>query len=388
MTELEDSLTFAILSLPTHGPGARVLASAIGGPLALARAIAHSPAWHHVAPVTIVVRERPEPLLGVIGRFDASTRARLATLTWQLERVLPRLLVLDQPAVERAVEALAVNLVERFGRAALHRHRFEAVPRGGLVVLGLLAYVLDLDPTHLEVRQDDRRPRIVIDDCALSGVRFRQHLAALPEHASVVFAPLVATPELRAAVERDPRVRACVSGLDLRDAAQALYGAEYERWRERWSKRQATLGYWVGQPPHVCFPWNEPDIAVWNEERGVSERALPLLPPERCLKHRALGRRQMARVVVQPAPHRQLRLADDLVFGEFEGALVLSRPSWSTPLVLNGVASALWNALLSHGETSAAATEVAQTYGAEPARVAGDFDGFVRALRERGAIAA
>ena len=58
--------------------------------LALGDALAASPQWAEMHRAALVVRPEPEPLLGVIGHFDAAGRERLEGLRWQLENLLPR----------------------------------------------------------------------------------------------------------------------------------------------------------------------------------------------------------------------------------------------------------------------------------------------------------
>jgi hypothetical protein len=373
-----------VLRLPVTGPGADAMDRGAGGAEGLARAIAHADAWEEFGSVSLVLRTAPIPLLGVIGRFDAAARARLTALQWQLDNVLPRLLLLGYRDVERGAERLAEALLARFGRGAIAGHRFTAIPRGGHVVLGLLSYALGLSAAQLAYAEADDRPLVVVDDCALSGLRFGQVLESLDRDAHVVFAPLLMAPELRAVIERDPRVRACVSAYELRDAAPGRLGeAGHALWQARWRQRQGTSTYWIGRPQHVCFPWNEPDIAVWNPERDREEPGWPLLPPERCLKHRPLGRAARVRLQVQPTGRGRLRPAEDVLFGGFEDRTVIGKPSWSSCLTLDGVAAAMWGALVADGDASAAAAVVARQYDADLDRVEADVRAFVTTLQRR-----
>jgi hypothetical protein len=173
------------------------------------------------------------------------------------------------------------------------------MPRGGFIVLGMLAYVLDLRPAQLAPSPPSDVPLVVTDDCAISGVRFSDMLDRC-ENRQVIFSHLYSHPDLRIAIERrEPRVLACVSAQDLTDYAPAYYGDQYEAWRERWRQRP-NPGYWVGQPDHVCFAWNEPDTVFWNPVAQQAESAWRLLPPELCLKNRRKFAPEDARVQLQP----------------------------------------------------------------------------------------
>ena len=59
---------------------------------------------------------------------------------------------LDYGQVEQAVRALAGRLAGEFGGEELKRFRYTAIPRGGFIVLGMLAYVLDLPRPALRGR--------------------------------------------------------------------------------------------------------------------------------------------------------------------------------------------------------------------------------------------
>ncbi|MGB9880883.1 MAG: hypothetical protein ACPLRM_08985, partial [Anaerolineae bacterium] len=76
---------------------------------------------------------------------------------------------------EAATKQLAAQLVGAFGAAELSRFAYAAIPRGGLIVLGMLSYVLDLKPDALMSLATDV-PLVVVDDAAYSGARFAQFL--------------------------------------------------------------------------------------------------------------------------------------------------------------------------------------------------------------------
>src|SRR5687768_10417176 len=101
-------------------------------------------------------------------------------------RARPRRLTYEQAEAE--AKSLAAALVAAFGRDEIKSFSYTAIPRGGLFVLGMLSYVLDLDRRVLQPRSSGE-PLVVVDDCSLSGARFRNFLQA-DEHPQVVFAHL------------------------------------------------------------------------------------------------------------------------------------------------------------------------------------------------------
>ncbi len=385
MTTDASAPTMVIYRPDVAHPGVRAGLEAVGGALGMARAIASSPAWAELGPTAIVVRDEPEPHIGVVGRFDEAARERLSVLTWQFEHVLPRTMVLTYRDVEIAAERLAVALAARFGRTATASFHYAAMPRGGHVVLGLLAYALGLDQGRLDTPPTATTPLVVVDDCAISGSRLRRYLDAAPTRSPVIAAALFAAPELRSAAERDPRVRAVVSAYDLRDASAQRHGAGHAAYQAAWRERN-TLGYWAGQPQHVVFPWNEPDLGFWNSVSERVERGWRLVAPDRCVKNRPAIGASAPEVQRQGEARRPLRIAPGVLAAWFEERLVLGAAHWHGCLTLEGTAASMWEALVEHGGAQAAAAALAQTYDVEPERLVTDLEGFTEALTQRGAL--
>ncbi len=372
--------------LETHGRGCAVCgAGGLGLDLsALARGLATSPAWGEMPGAVLVVRRTPRPVLGVIGRFDAAAEARLEVLGPQLAKGLDCLRYVDYSQAQDDCERLAGLLIERFGREELRRFRFVGIPRGGLIVLGMLSYVLGLERTQLEGPHPPDAPLVVVDDCAFSGFRFDEFLARC-ESRRIAFAHLYSHPELRAAVEaRQPRVVACLGAQDLHDHAPARHGAQYPAWREGWADRLgADSGYWIGQPEHLCFPWSEPDVTVWNPTTERSERGWRLVPPELCVKTRWTLGTQPVSVQVQPEGTGFLRPSERVLYGEIDGSIVVGNTEAKTSFVLTGVAADMWGAVVEHGNLEGAAASLSEMYDAHHAVLYADLRDYTEDLLAR-----
>ena len=76
---------------------------------------------------------------------------------------------------EAGAKSLAAQFIAASGQSELARGGYAAIPRGRLFVLGMLAYVLDLDPRPL-LRPPADAPVVVVDGCVLTGFRFQQTL--------------------------------------------------------------------------------------------------------------------------------------------------------------------------------------------------------------------
>jgi hypothetical protein len=333
----------------------------------------------------LVVRLHAKPLLALLGYFDDPQKAQIEALRWQLDHLLPRLRYVGYRQAEEDCERLAARLLDRFGRKELDGFQFRAIPRGGLIVLGMLAYILDLRPAQLQHSPPSDAPLVLTDDCAISGLRFSEVLAGC-ESQQVIFALLYAHPDLRIAIEqREPRVLACVSAQDLADHAPAYYGDEYEAWKERWRQRP-NPGYWIGQPDHVCFSWNEPDTVFWNPVAEQAETAWRLLPPELCLKHRRGLAPSDTRVQLQPEGKGPLRPSGKVVFGELEGRVVVANMETGQSFELVDTAADMWRAILEHGNLEDVEKTLAASYQVERARLRDDLRGLVEDLLEQGLL--
>jgi hypothetical protein len=351
----------------------------------LARTLAASSAWQEMVRAVFVIRRGETPGLALLGYFNAAQRIQIESLRWQLENLLPRILYVSYRQAEEDCEKLAERLLGRFGRQELRDFRFRPVPRGGFIVLGMLAYVLDLRPAQLAPSPPSDVPLVVTDDCAISGVRFSDMLNRC-ENRQVIFSHLYSHPDLRIAIERrEPRVLACVSAQDLADHAPAYYGDEYEAWKERWRQRP-NPGYWIGQPDHVCFSWNEPDTVFWNPVAEQAETAWRLLPLELCLKNRRRFAPEDERVQLQPEGKGPLRPSGKVVFGELEGRVIVANMETAQSFELADVAADMWRAIVEHGNLEDVEKTLAASYQVDGARLRDDLRGLVKDLREQGLL--
>lgn len=287
-------------------------------------------------------------------------RERLARLGAMLRRLHNRLRYVDYRLAEQDCSILAAQILSRWSRTDLEGASFAAIPRGGLIVLGMLSYLLDLQPGQL---REGEGPLFLVDDCALTGARFASRMKETGDR-EVVFLHLYSHPDLRRAIEeKEERVVACLAAHDLADMAPESF-PDPERlaeWRRRWQERLGER-YWYGQPEPVCFAWNEPDRPFWNEATGQVEDGWRLLPPHLCLKTRAaLG---------GPPPEapgtREWQAPDDLVSGEFDGVLWLCHTRTEQIFSLSGTGADLWRWLACWGSADFAARRLAATYGVDP----------------------
>lgn len=329
----------------------------------LAHAIAASRAWSGRDDATLVARGGAAPAIAAIGRFDDATRRWLERCAAQLAQHLPNVVWLDHAAVESGCEALAAALQRRFDAHTLRSAEYRAVPRGGLCVLGPLAYLLDLPARCLaHDPSDPSRPLVLVDDVAVTGLRLTRTLAALRDDRDVIVATLHSHPSVRdALLQRHERLVAMLSAVDLHDRAPLDRGDGYAAWRDRWRDRVGSETPWIGEPERVAYPWNDPDVGVWNDLLEREEPGWDVIPPARCLKSRARASLRVARMPTPPGP---LAPNDDVLFARHGPDLVLGDTGVSATYRLDGFTATAWEALVAHGDVAIAAAHLTRD-GAE-----------------------
>lgn len=350
--------------------------------MGLGSAIASSPLWRRLSPGAILgVRMGDRPRLTAVGCFDDADRFRLATLITQLQEAADRLRYVDWAAVEDSVDRLAVRLVDELGSAEVGRAGVVAVPRGGLVVAGLLAVRLGIavEPSPPSVGCG---PALLVDDVVLSGRRMSQMVSQLGSP-DVVAVTLCSHPELRRAATQRWGLRAFVSADDLTDHAPSVHGSRYSEWRHRWRERQPD-DLWTGQPEHVVFPWNEPESQFANEVTGELEPSWRLVPSELCLKNRPVPGEHLPVHEHQEGPG-PVGAAPGVVALPFRGSTVVV-PLTGQCVRLSVAGEVFWEQLMAAGSLDEAAKELSRRYGISAETVSNDVAAFAGDLADRGLI--
>jgi hypothetical protein len=351
------------------------------GLLDIAHALAADPKWVDVPDARLVVRSVPLSLLGVLGRFEPAMEHRLATLRSQLCEALPCHASYAQ--AEESCEILAEQLVRRFGLRDLREFGFTALPRGGLIVLGMLSYRLGLKRSQLESPDRPDIPRVVVDDCAITGLRFGEWLGRSASE-RVIFAHLYSHPDLRMAIEAsEPRVQACVSAHDLVDHAPEWLGEDYPAWRAERLQRPGPRRYWVGQIERIAFAWSEPDYGFWNPVTQRVETAWRLLPPRLCLRNRGGVGVSTIPLQIQPEAAGPLRPAPHVLYGAVDGTVVVADVDTELNVTLKGAAADMWRAVLGHRSLEDALMALAEDYEVDAETLRHDLQSFVRELKSR-----
>ncbi len=310
---------------------------------ALAQALALHPMWKALPHGMLVARTQPTPCLGVIGIIPPKTLGEIQLQQASLNPACRRLRYVSYADATAACETLTEQLIDTFGFQTLRNFRFCGIPRGGLIILGMLAYTLGLSHGQISPPYPLDIPLVLIDDCALSGSRFARTRSQYPQH-ELIFAPLYSHPDLRRNLtEAEPQVLYCISGADLQDHGLSIMGANYDAWQAQNLPRLKGQRYWLGLPDYLCFPWNEPDHLLWNPVAEALEQSWHIIPPAYCLKNRP-----STSFIVQSQPHFKgwLQPTPQTIFGTLEQQVLIGNLVTGETFGLSGKAAEFWSVLL------------------------------------------
>jgi hypothetical protein len=311
----------------------------------VAEAIALHPLWKDIPQSLCIVRADPTPVLAILGTFSAKALGQLSLQGPFLNQACQRLRYVTYGEAMLVCEQLAEQLQKTFGSKSLQDFQFYGVPRGGLIVLGMLSYILGLRAKQLNPAELSPAPLVVVDDCALSGSRFYRVLQQYP-HQSLILATLYSHPALRAAIaSREPNVIQCLSGQELYDHGPETMGADYSTWQAQNQARLEGHRYWLGLPDYLCFPWNEPDHLLWNSTTAALEQSWHILPPRFCLKNRPTSGVALP-IQVQPSVQGWLQPTAQVVFGELNGQVLIGHLPTGETFGLSGKAATFWRVIL------------------------------------------
>lgn len=335
--------------------------------------------------IGISVQFRPQIRFGLF--CDTALRTDILQLhARSFVRSLSRMKYVHYSQAQSDAILLAKKLRENYSVGDLKQFAFVGIPRGGLIVLGILSYVLGLEKHQLMEPRSPHSPLVIVDDCAYSGNQFARMLEQFKTR-KIIFAHLYSSPQLRQALlDKEKRVVDCIAAHDLHDLAPEHFGKRYSRWRKTWSTRPLGKRYWIGDTEMVCFPWTQPDRLVWNTKTRSAERSWKFLPADKCLKHRRELGTDSIPIYVQPAGRFPLRPSDDVLFGDFQDRVIIGRMSTRKCFRLDDVASSMWRTIVELGNIKAVKNRLLKMYHVKEAVLENDLEIFVQDLLEKGIL--
>ena len=342
----------------------------------LARGIASSPLWSGMPKAEMQVCIRPLEI-SVTGHFEPADIARLNALAWQTKHALHTLRYIRYTDLEAECRLLAARLNESIGPDQLKRSYFTCIPRGGLIVLGILSYVLGLERWQLGVPPDPEAPLVVVDDCAQTGRRLHEFLEK-SQSRMIIFSPLYSSPELRSAItKREPRVRACISARDLVQCGDFPEG-DQRSFREI-SGSSDQSDYWHGLTEYLCFAWNEPGFVFLNPVTQKIDGIWTIFPHEVCMKNGPV------RIPVRVLPERntEVSVSENIVTFQDTGSVTIDNTATHDQFRVQGIAAEMWVALMELGTEDALLKKFLHEYDIDEVTLEEDISDFIQDLRSR-----
>jgi hypothetical protein len=302
-----------------------------------------------------------------------------------LDSLPPRLRSLTYSEVEDDVDRLGARLLKTLGEDGVAAATFVGIPRGGVIVLGMLAYTLGLHPSQLTRETGSSGVLVVVDDGAYTGARIAEFIADLDGDPDIVVAVLMAPPPLLEAIEQhEDRVIACMAADHTEDLTSA---ADRSHWPADWTALlHQRRRYWVGETEYVCFPWGEPSWTYWDTVSQEARHGWSIMPPHVCLEHRPDTGRAPLPVDIQERGPGPLHPEPDIMYASLDDAVLLTTIEGDRRFVLEGVAADMWRMLLARGDVNAAVEPLLALYEVEEDILRNDLSAFVGDLTEAGLL--
>lgn len=282
----------------------------------------------------------------------------------------------DYKQAEKDCEKLAANILDVYSPKELELFCFIGIPRGGLIVLGMLSYALDLKPSQLQLPCKPNQPVMIVDDIALTGARISKILAGIQSD-HIAIANLYSHPELRKAIlKTEPNVKKCFTAHDLKDRAKDNNQDQktYANWR-KFIEDKFGDRYWVGQVDLVGFAWSETDYPFWNPVTEKLDDGWRSIPPHKCLKNKYLLGITPCDVI-----KRDFHLSSAVIMGLFDDIICLFQKNTGEIYSLTGISAEMWSVLVSYGNIKDSVNYLTKQYDIEKSILQKDLEGYVKEL--------
>lgn len=343
----------------------------------------------------IVIRRKADSLefngVYLFGDFSPLESERIFHLASQIRRADISARYVDYPELRMLCDTLAEKLLSTYGRNELKGFSFVPIPRGGHLVFGLLSYALDMKLESCGFTEGDQsRPLMLIDDCVFSAVNLIRYIGRWPGRdmsAAVLFAPpgMVGIPrKLGGSVP-------LLSAEALTDYGPRLYGSQYPRWKDHWTRALGSSAQWIGQGDYLCFPWSEPEHAFTNRISGHSEKGFKLASAERCYANTCLpsAHNEVVELIEKLGPYS---LSPGVVWARIDENRVSIadfrqvNDGVQQCFVLEDIAAAMWSSLVEHETIDSAITALGLSYDAPVRQIETDLQNLLSELSKLGLL--
>ena len=111
-----------------------------------------------------------------------------------------------------------------------------------------------------------------------------------------------------------------------------------------------------------------------------------MIPPEICLKNRLKAATQAPIIQIQPESKGLIKPGSQVIFGEYEGQIVIGNLATQESFCLTGVGADIWQAIAQHGDVEQVVTSLLSSYDVEEATLRCDVETFIDELYAQGLV--
>ncbi len=346
----------------------------------LAAAIANDRRLHASLGHRVIVRRDPATIV-VVGVHADDLLGEVELLRRQIVSSLDhtRLVAFDDAV------GLAARLAARLRSDVddIAAHTVAPIARGGLIVAGMLGYLVPLEKRRF-TDSDPEAPVLIVDDIALSGLRVGAAIRAAGDRPITIATLCAPAPLIEAVRSAEPGVVDFVTAIELPDRTHDLVDIDPDAYRERWGGAGV---YWVGRTDHVVFGWSEPESEATNPVTGEPSLGWKLAPPSMCLAtaHRSdtdgplILWDEATRVSPPVAPGWVVAVADDTTY-------VARDAEAGSTITLAGAAHEMFWAVVEESDQRAVLGRLASCFDVDEGTLATDLEEFVGELVAEGVI--
>lgn len=339
-------------------------------------AIAKNGFWHIDEQSFIVCRACTDGAYIAICTTESS-QDHLSEINSQLQSLdtsLQQIQYLDSTQCLDLTKSLAKIIKQTVPENILKNSQVVAIPRGGLFIQAMLSYFLPLKHHQLQYTENDvdTSPLIIVDDCAISGLRLAQQLEKFPNR-DIYFFTIASPEKLRDSVKlKEARVLDFKSVVNIKSYSTLKAQNTQQR-------------YWLGQCDAVIFPWSETQRSHFSNGK-LSNRPLWKIAPDKLCMSTKAKKQAIKATEVKENQSAVLSTPDNILHFTDQGITKILDASTMKHYSLDAIGSDIWQSLLSNSNLDHALAELSATYKVSKTRLNNDMQLLTQKLIDAGLI--
>ena len=339
-------------------------------------AIAKNEFWHIDEQSFIVCRACTDGAYIAVCTTESS-QDHLSEINSQLQSLdtsLQQIQYLDSTQCLDLTKSLAKIIKQTVPENILKNSQVVAIPRGGLFIQAMLSYFLPLEHHQLQYTENDvdTSPLIIVDDCAISGLRLAQQLKKFPNR-EIYFFTIASPRELRDSVNsKESRILDFKSVLDVKSYSTL-------------DLNHASQCYWRGQCDTIIFPWSETQRSYRFNGQLSNVPLWKVAPNKLCLSAREKKQR-IRTTEIKENPSSVMSTPDDVLYHTDQGLTRILNVSTMKHYSLDSIGSTIWQSLLKNADLDNVLAELSSIYGVSKTKLNSDVQLLTQKLFNDGLI--